>query len=339
MTILDLIERESGYIFRKETATEFGGACPFCNSRAGGDRFNIWPMEGRYWCRQCGKQGDAIQFMRDYKQLTYQQAVEHVQASGIELRNNDARPAQDSYRKEAQPINYPNDTWLEHAWEFVFDCQAHLMERGTNPKAKAWLNGRTLTDETLWAAGIGYNPADRWLDRSLWGLAFKIGDNGRPMRLWLPRGITIPWVIDGELWGISIRQAKGDPKYYWIPGGTPALYNFNKLMPGRPAVLVEGEIDALTIQQMAGDIVSAVATGSTQRAHQVKWIARLSLASKVLVAYDNDANEAGDKGAEYWLDALKNAIRWRPYWGDVNDMAQANVNVRRWAEMGLQVTA
>lgn len=343
-TILDLIQQESGVTLRKKTAKEQTGACPFC--RAGNDRFQVWTGENRYWCRVCDRRGDDIQFVRDYKQIGYAEAKNYLRDR---YQMNDTVDIRDTYHTvdtldtirsltkrnnaKTEPCQAPTGLWSDKAWEFVFDCQAHLMERGTNPKALDWLHGRRLTDKTLWAVGIGYNPADQYIDREAWGLSPETNDKGNAKRLWLPRGIVIPWVIGGDLWGVRIRRPVGEPKYYWIPGGCPGLYNADTLTGALPAVLVEGEIDALTINQEAGDLAVAVATGSTYGARHVRWLARLALPPAVLVAYD--ADEAGEKAAGYWLDAVKNAKRWRPYWGDANGLAQEGVSVRNWILAGV----
>lgn len=57
----------------------------------------------------------------------------------------------------------------------------------------------------------------------------------------------------------------------------------------RPVVLVEGEIDALTVVQACGALVAAVASGSTAGPRRGLWWARLALAPCVLVAFDDDA--------------------------------------------------
>jgi DNA primase len=79
--------------------------------------------------------------------------------------------------------------------------------------------------------------------------------------------------------------------------------------------------------------VATVATGATGGARRMHWIARLALCSAVLVAYDADT--AGDTAAAYWLERLENARRWRPYWGDANEMAQAGADVRAWVAAGV----
>jgi 5S rRNA maturation endonuclease (ribonuclease M5) len=78
--ILQLIQTEAGLTFRKKTNSkggEYCSPCPFCG---GTDRFLVWPNAEKpnYWCRQCEKKGDAIQFLRDYKKLSFAEASEYV---------------------------------------------------------------------------------------------------------------------------------------------------------------------------------------------------------------------------------------------------------------------
>lgn len=327
MQIHQLISQRTNIIYRRASTREYCGPCPWCG---GDDRFRLWPQENRYWCRQCGHSGDAIQFLRDYAGLSFQEAAAAVGKAPIAY--NQASPRAGAGDGTKYP---PSTAWQEPAWQFAFDCQAHLMENNTNPRARAWLHSRGLRDGAIWSAGLGYNPADCHLDRREWGLPPEHRQDGRPKSLWLPRGITIPWVIDGQLWGIRIRRPVGQPRYYWIPGGTASgLYNADAISPERATVLVEGELDALTIQQEAGDLVAAVATGSTTAGRHIRWLARLSTAPLVLVAYD--ADQAGDNASSYWTTALDNAIRWRPWWSDINDLLQEQIDVRRWAQLGLQ---
>lgn len=54
---------------------EWCGPCPRCGGK---DRFLVWPEEDQYWCRQCHAKGDSIQFLRDYRGLSYQDAARMV---------------------------------------------------------------------------------------------------------------------------------------------------------------------------------------------------------------------------------------------------------------------
>ena len=88
----------------------------------------------------------------------------------------------------------------------------------------------------------------------------------------------------------------------------------------RPLVLVEGEFDKLSIGQEACGAVDIVATGATSGSRKPRWIALLAQAPIVLISFD--ADEGGEKAANYWLNTLPNSRRWRPYWEDINAMLQ-----------------
>ncbi len=58
---------------------EYCGPCP---SYGGRDRFILWPEHqsgakgGRFLCRGCGVQGDAVAFLREFRGLSYPEACE-----------------------------------------------------------------------------------------------------------------------------------------------------------------------------------------------------------------------------------------------------------------------
>lgn len=57
---------------------EFCGACPKCGGK---DRFLVWPGEGetgRFWCRKCNIKGDAIDYLRLTKKLSFKDATAQV---------------------------------------------------------------------------------------------------------------------------------------------------------------------------------------------------------------------------------------------------------------------
>lgn len=303
---------------------EYAGPCPFCGGR---DRFRVWPARGRFWCRKCGAQGDAIDYIRRRNGLGFREAVE-----ALGLPGRSTGPTASLARLPSEPLAPPNANWQERGRVFAAECEVALWSE-IGARALAWLRGRGLSDDVIREARLGYNAQDRWEDRGKWGLG-----PGRP--IWLPRGIVIPWEIEGNLWRINIRrplspaqEARGEPKYIGPAGWANALYNADRLEPGRPAVLVEGELDALTVRQHAGDLAVTVATGSVGGARRTRWLARLAIASLVLVAFD--ADDAGEEASAYWLKVLPNARRWRPYWGDANAMARDGADLRAWVMAGL----
>lgn len=321
-------------VLRRAASTgggEYEGACPFCGGR---DRFRVWPASGRYWCRRCRRKGDVIQYMRDRYDLGYGEALAVL--GQLEGRRARPEPVPDQENGLLEP---PSGDWQVRGFTIMFECQQALWDPG-GARALAWLRGRGLAEETILRARLGYNAEDRYEARPLWGLPADAPDQKAPKRLWLPRGIVIPWAIDEQLWRLNIRRplsarqiAGGLPKYIAVAGGSNALYNAAAVRPGRAVVLLEGELDARIVEQEAGDLVAAVATGSTAGARRIPWLAVLAQAAAVLVAFDND--DAGEGASRYWLDALPNARRWRPYWGDASDMAQDGGDVRGWVRTGL----
>ena len=345
MNLLDMIRKDTN---RKLTSTthggEYSGPCPFCHR--GTDRFKVWPQVGRWAClgsqsgrAGCGRSGDAIDYLRQHDGLSYVEAKSQVKRFSSLCSYAHGIKSKEILAASTQP---PSVVWQERARQWVEECESSL-DSAQGKSAREWLHGRGLTDATIHNAHLGINPNNHYEDRSLWGLPPVLEHCN--LRVWLPRGIVIPWLVQNVIWRVNIRRplsskeaSEGQPKYVGPAGFTHALYGADALGPDRPVVMVEGEIDALTIQQTAGDLVVAVATGSTAGSRQAKWLAQLAIAPLVLVAFDVDANQAGDRAASWWLQVLDNARRWRPEtYKDANAMHTAGLDVRKWVQTGLNV--
>ena len=111
---------------------------------------------------------------------------------------------------------------------------------------------------------------------------------------------------------------------------TDELYLADCLKMKRVTVLTEAPLDALSVAQECGDLVNVVATSGVSCGQNHANLAHLALMPQVLVAFD--ADPAGDKEAQWWLDRLPNARRLRPFLHDVNDMLVANWDIRVWVE-------
>lgn len=239
--------------------------------------------------------------------------------------------ASDPYPPET--LTPPSELWRLRADAFI-DWAGRRLWRSSEDaeRERAYLYRRGLTNHTIISFELGYSPADLVRSRADWGLEpdEDVGD-----RLWLPAGIVIPWFVDGALWRVTIRRPiEGPKKYYNVPGGTNTLFNVDSLMPGRPAVLVEGVFDAWAIHQAMGERCGVVASGTTG-ARRVVWMVRLALCRPVLVAFDSDP--AGEEAAAWWLDALgQSARRWRPLIDDPAEMMKRGMDVRGWIEAGLE---
>jgi hypothetical protein len=213
----------------------------------------------------------------------------------------------------------PPLVWQAQAKVFVEYCTSVLWgDKGQ--QALDYLRGRGLTDEIIKMAQIGYNPARLRQSAEKWG---------RKEHGFLAAGITIPWFVgEGELWRVTIRDEKiadGEGRYKQIAGSSNGLYLSFTLSYDRPVVLVEGEIDALSIAQECGHDVSVCATGGTIGSHSARCLGALAGKDLVLIAFD--AEERGDKASDWWLNRLENAQRLRPFWKDANQMLQEGVDL------------
>ncbi len=322
----------------KTCGDEYAGPCPFCG---GHDRFRVQPAvegRGRWWCRQCSegeRWHDAIDYVRRRHGLGYRDACAWLAIDA----HPERAPLPPTPPAATEP---PSAEWQQAAHALLADTFDALYSNSERPFQ--WLLERGLTEATIAQAVMGYNPEERWMERADWGLPPLVDRQGRPQRVWLPRGIVIPWFIgrgDAEaIWKLYIRRPltpaqrqAGQKPYIQLPGGSNGLYNAHNITGSTPVMLVEGVFDCLAVRQEVGDLVVPVATGTTG-ARRVRWIAQLAAAPQALVSYDNDA--AGERASRYWLDVLApHAHRWRPYWDDPAAMLQAGDDLRGWVEHGL----
>ncbi len=296
--LLNLIGRDTP--LKKAAGTdggEYAGPCPFCKD--GEDRFRVWPSPAqgkpRYWCRQCGKRGDAIQYLRDHDHLTYAEALEQL---GLQPKNDSAaaRP------QPAEPVEAPSPAWQAAAAPFVATCIDALWST-SEPTALEWLRTRNFTDEKIQAALLGYQrQPTRIRNVQLGDLPPETNREGHQKESMVAARHRHPLadrrsVLASEHSSpTSSDIADGGPKYIGPPGSTNGLYGADALALGHPALLVEGEFDAMSVAQYAGDLVTPVATGSTSGARRVRWAGKLALASAVLVAFDDDQGRRRSRG-------------------------------------------
>ena len=344
-TLLDLVPG-----LRKIATTaggEYAGPCPLCGGR---DRFHVQPAypwrdgdTGAWFCRQCSPQwDDAPALVMRLHGVRYPDALvilgqppsPHGRGAGGEGPTAPPPPP--------TPVP-PDPAWQARAAAYAATCKDHLWS-SAGERARAWLVQRGFTEEFLMSTDLGYQPADDWQPPLAWGLPIAA------RRVWLPRGIVIPWRAAGHLWNIEIRRPltpaqldQGEPKYVSVKGGSKqCLLGADHIDAADPVVLVEGALDRLAVRQAAADLVTVVAAGSTTGGRQSTWLLRLALAPQVLIAFDRD--DPGEQAAAWWLQALgPRAVRWQPDPGfkDPNAMLQAlgDSGLRAWVQAGLDHAA
>ncbi|MBU4232758.1 MAG: zinc-binding protein [Proteobacteria bacterium] len=344
MNILDLLQADGVYVKRVATTKggEYSGPCPLCQD--GKDRFRVWPEQGdggRWWCRQCGRSGDCIQFLRDYRKMGFRDACQYV---GREVTS--PTPSL-SGRKAARTIweprvtTAPTDLWQERARRLVEESENWLFHPSIfGQKMLGWLKERRgLSEETIKKYRLGLIPINRWEGHEQWGLEPDLKEDGTPKKIWLPRGLTIPLCLDGNILRIRIRRPKmdlksGDDRRYQTIRGADSRAML--LEPHRDIqVVVESDLDAILVVQEAQGLVGAVSLGTAGKTPDKEAVAVFRRSRLILVSLDSD--DAGAKAAwRWWLNHFPQARRWPPVGGkDPGDMLLAGMNLRTWIEAGI----
>lgn len=143
MTLLEIIPVELKHA-ASTNGGELMGPCPWCG---GEDRFRVWPEEGEsgaFWCRQCDRKGDGIQFVRDWQGASYADARA---ALGL-LPDSSYQHPKPMYqkrksRKKPRLLSPPPAAWQERARLIAEACAAYLWEP-EGERALDWLRGRGL---------------------------------------------------------------------------------------------------------------------------------------------------------------------------------------------------
>jgi len=169
--ILELLKND-GLEPKRKTATEYSSPCPECG---GSDCFQSWPETDRWWCRKCEASGDSIQYLRDFHNLSFQDAAAGVGKILPDLK----RKAPVKKKKVVHP------GWSARADKLVEFASAELL---SNPDRADWLkNDRGLTVETIKQFKLGWLGTNYYRERVSWGID---GDK----KLFIPSGLVIPFI-------------------------------------------------------------------------------------------------------------------------------------------------
>lgn len=307
------------------------GPCPFCG---GADRFTVKRTdEGDWWlCRHCspGKYRDGIAFVMKWQGLDFAGALavlgEGKMNSPIIKPNEKTRP---------QPGEDPPDDDWQTPVLLAGEQAAHYLQGNQSDAAAVrdyLINKRGLTPETIFNQMLGYNPTWKQIEE----------------KYWMAPGITIPAMIDGQLWYVQVRttakareevEQRGHDlaKYQAVTGSRlKALFRADTLLNAHTAIVVEGEFDAMLLGQFVPKGVAVVTMGSARTLPGTPFLKYFAHIRRLFLTLDND--EAGVKGLTAWRELLKWAQPIPPLPDgvkDISDFWRAGGNLRTWIQAGL----
>ena len=268
----DLLTLASQHTQLKKAGRYHVGACPFCG---GTDRFTLKPTNDgwRWHCRHCGddKYRDAIDFVMRLDGSDFKTALRKL---GGDVQINATRQQQPARKK----IELPTEEWQAAGLRLITEY-AHRLTADEDAQ---------LAREYLMMRGLHYGTWDAWL------LGYTVA-NGRP-------AITIPWMdtngVDEALYAVKYRYvdepAKNDKgqRYSMLKGSKQFLFGLQHILDiDDTLVLVEGEINAMSIWQCLPSRVSVVSMGS-QSYSEPKVLQILARKYKRVVVWMDDGDEA-----------------------------------------------
>ena len=240
-------------------------SCPKCGGK---DRFRIFPAtnrrQGRFWCRQCGWNGDAIEFVMWRDNCGFIEALDRLGIDDI------------STEDEARVVDKVKQEPLRN-----LDVDSYGYSKDFPKHAK----------EFLFRRGISMDVARDYL------LYDKDGVNGRIAIPCKMHGL-VPYIklraidpSDKYKW----MNATSD-----LPGRKTCVYMIGELKP-QPAIVTESELDALMLEthrRMGGYSVTIYAIGGVTQNFDM-WDSLVFLhGNKAFSAFDND--KAGQKCTSKW---------------------------------------
>jgi DNA primase len=298
---VDIVEVISAHTDLRRQGARWVGLCPFHEERT--PSFSVDAQEKLYHCFGCGVGGDTIKFVEEKEGLGFAEAVELLaDRYGVEIKREREDPKAEARRQQRRRLGELLDRTAAFYAGFLWESE----EAG---KAREYLAGRGLAEETLRAFGVGYAPSawDQVLTRGQ-RAGFKV-DEMRAVGL-VQRGrgggeydrfrsrIIFP-IRDrrGRALGFGGRAMRSDQGAKYVNTAETDFFHKSQILYGIDlgkeaiakagrAVVVEGYTDVLALHQAGvAEAVGVMGTAITE-----EQVAALSgMVDEVVLALDADA--------------------------------------------------
>ena len=295
VNIADLI---SQYVALSRTGKNYIGLCPFHGEKT--PSFNVNAEKGFYHCFGCGRSGDAIEFLKEYNQVGFLDAIKELaNFAGITL----------DISNDREEKNNPNAPLYEINNQAARLYNILLMSTELGERARDYLAERGITDDVIKRFNIGLAPEEN--DFIFKNLSNKFDEevmansglfhfsNNRVFDAFTNR-IMFPITNEyGQTIGFSGRkwQENDDSKAKYINTSATTifdksyeLWNLDKAKPTiskrREVYLMEGFMDVIAAHKAGiNNVVASMGTALTE-----KHVRRLKqIAKKFVLVYDGDS--------------------------------------------------
>lgn len=311
--LVDIISQHTKLI---PAGKEFKGCCPFHGEKT--PSFFVNPQKNFYHCFGCGVSGNAITFLKEYEQLTFQESLERLSAqTGIALPKLETPKVH--YKRQEAPIHSPDSDHTDRAhqtnetdgdfYELLERVCCYFQNQLGHPTPSQYLASRGVTPAVAHRFRLGYAP-EGW---SHLGAAFshdiqgllalglvKHNKDGHPFDFFRNRLIFPILSKRGRVVGFAGR-AFDDQGAKYMNSPESVVFDKGRILYGlshardakaAPNLVVEGYMDVIALHQ-AG-IYNAVAPMGTA-INEGQLASLFKYQSALTLCFDGD--EAGQKAA------------------------------------------
>ena len=295
------------YVTLKRSGSNMFGLCPFHGEKTAS--FSVAPEKGIYYCFGCHKGGGAINFMMELEGLSYPDAVRRLaQRVGLEV------PEDEQYQSRYKQ--------QERLWALMKEAGRFFNSQMYSPAGKeclAYVQKRGLSKNIVTQFGMGFAP-NSWnalveamrkkgyTDQELIAADLVGEKNGRIYDRFRNR-LMFPIIdVRGNVVGFGGRVLD-DSKPKYLNSNETVIFNKRKNLFGlnfakktkqNYLILVEGNIDVITLHQYGFD--NAIASlGTSLTEEHANLLSRYT--EQVVLTYDSD--EAGQRAAQRAIPMLE----------------------------------
>ena len=307
----DIVDIVNSYVPLTKKGGNHWGLCPFHSEKTAS--FSVSQDKQIYHCFGCGKGGGVLSFLMEIENLTYPEAIRLLaDKMGMEVPEEDA--ADRDWRRRRDRILELNKLAAQFYYGQLSTPQGAAVAE--------YIGKRRISKKFANRFGLGAAP-DAWDS-----LIRAMGEKGFDKRELLDAGLAVAGknggvydkfrnrlmlpVIDlrGDVIGFTSRVMDGSaPKYLNTPETAifkkrSILYgiNYAKNTKRENMILVEGNIDVITLHQAGFDnVVATMGTALTEE--HARLLSRYT--KELVLCYDND--EAGKDATQRAIGILKNA--------------------------------
>jgi DNA primase len=148
---VDIVEVISAHTDLRRQGSRWVGLCPFHEERT--PSFSVDAQDKLYHCFGCGAGGDTIKFIEEKEGLGFAEAVELLaDRYGVEIEREREDPRAEAKRQQRRRLS----ELLDRTAGFY---AAYLWDSEEAAKAREYLAGRGLAEETMRAFDVGYAPS------------------------------------------------------------------------------------------------------------------------------------------------------------------------------------